>query len=63
MTYTREQLQRFIDEIRDEGPAHGLTDRERDLVDSFAEQLEQRGTLSERQQEVLDRIYAERTPL
>lgn len=60
--YTREQLQRFIDEIRDEGPARGLTKWEENFVESVAEQLESRGTLTDRQVETLDKIYAERTP-
>ena len=38
-----------------------LTHWERDFVESVGEQLERRGTLSERQQEILERIYAEKT--
>lgn len=54
MKYTRETLEQFIDDIREHGHDRGLTKWEED----FAE----RGRLSEKQVETLDRIYAERTP-
>ena len=39
-----------------------LTKWEEDFVESVAGLLERRGTLSERQAEILERIYADRTP-
>lgn len=60
--YARDELQRFIDEIREHGADRGLTKWEADFVDSVATQLDARGALTERQVEILDKIYAERTP-
>lgn len=61
MKYPADVLQRFIDEIREHGPDKGLTKWEADFVDSVAGQLDDRRRLSDRQVELLDRIYAERT--
>ena len=58
--YTRDQLQGFIDKIREEG--RNLTKWEEDFVDNVEDQLRVRGTMSELQQETLERIYAEKTP-
>ena len=63
MRYTREELQGFIDAIRAHGPRRGLTKWEGDFVESVAEQLSERGTLTDKQIDTLDRIYADRTPL
>lgn len=41
--------------------SHKLSKWELDFVESLSEQLERRGTLSERQQEILERIYTEKT--
>jgi hypothetical protein len=60
--YSRDELQRFIDAIREHGADRGLTKWEADFVDSVAEQLERRGTLTDTQIDKLDAIYAERTP-
>ena len=60
--YTQEQLQDFIDAIREHASGSGLTSWESDFVDSVEDQLQARGRLSDRQIEILDRIYAERTP-
>lgn len=43
--------------------AHGLSKWEAEFVDSIAQQLEERGTLSDRQADILERIYSEKTPL
>lgn len=42
--------------------AHGLSVWEAEFIDSIAEQLAERGTLSERQVGILERIYSEKTP-
>ena len=60
MKYTREQLQRFVEDIQEHGV--NVSKWESDFVESLAEQLEQRRNLSDRQVEILDRIYSERTP-
>lgn len=62
MKYTKEQLQGFIDAIREHSSGSGLTSWESDFVDSVEDQLMARGRLSDRQVEILDRIYTERTP-
>jgi hypothetical protein len=38
-----------------------LSKWEQDFIESLAEQWEERGTLSERQREILERIYEEKT--
>lgn len=53
-------IQQWLDAIRDD--SDGLTKWEQDFVDSITEQFAQRGSISERQQEILERIYAEKTP-
>jgi len=42
--------------------ARNLSKWERDFIESVAEQFGNRGTLSERQLEIVDRIYTEKTP-
>lgn len=60
MKYTKEQLARVIEEIQEHGV--NVSKWEADFVESISDQLQQRGSLSEKQVEILDRIYAERTP-
>ena len=38
-----------------------LTKWETDFIESVAEQFDRRGTISDRQEEILERIYAEKT--
>lgn len=52
-------LQQWISLIQDTGK--GLSKWEEDFVSSVAEQLETRKSLSERQIEILERIYTEKT--
>jgi hypothetical protein len=56
-TYTN--ASHFLDLIQTE--AHGLSKWEEDFIDSVAEQLVKRRSLSDRQFEILERIYAEKT--
>lgn len=49
----------YIDALHTE--AVGLTKWEENFVESVAEQLTTKGSLSPRQEEILERIYAERT--
>lgn len=44
-----------------ESPLHALTKWEEDFIESVTEQLSERGHLSERQMEIVERIYAEKT--
>lgn len=58
--YSKETLEAFIEKIQTEG--RGLTKWETDFVESVAEQLQSRGSLTVDQVEVLDRIYVRCTP-
>jgi hypothetical protein len=44
-----------------ETPSKDLTKWEEDFLESIADQFQERGTLSERQYEILSRIYSEKT--
>lgn len=59
MTHTAEVIRHWIDTISTEG--RGLSKWEGDFVESVAEQFEERGSISDRQEEILERIYAEKT--
>lgn len=61
MKYTKEQLARFVSELQ-EGDLE-LTRWEIQFLDSLSEQLAKGWTLSERQIDILDRLYAENTAL
>ena len=60
MEYTPDDLKQWITLIQEDGV--GLTKWEEDFVDSISDQLERCGSLSERQIEILERIYSEKTP-
>ena len=60
MTYTADELWKWLNSIRDYG--RGLSDWEEEFCESVRGQLSRRGSLSERQVEILERIYSERTP-
>ncbi len=53
-------IERMIEAIQQDG--QGLSKWEEDFVESLADQFAERGRLSERQEEILERIYAEKTP-
>lgn len=57
---SKEVLQSWIDAIKDEA-SDSLTDWETDFIDSIENQLEARSHLSEKQEEILERIYAQKT--
>ncbi len=44
-----------------ESPSRELTKWEEQFIESLTEQFEERGHLSERQMEILERVYAEKT--
>lgn len=56
----RDDWRRWIDTVKAAG--RDLTPWEIDFIDSIDDQLEGRRTLSDSQVEVLERIYAEKTP-
>ena len=56
---TKELIEHFLKEL--ENPAKELTIWERDFVISITDQFNRRGTLSDKQFEILERIYAEKT--
>lgn len=59
MKYTTEELKRFVSEIQEANVE--LSKWEEGFLESVAEQLNTRGTLSDRQVEILDSLYAEKT--
>lgn len=56
-----EIIRQWIESIQESG--RGLTKWEEDFIESLADQFEERGSISERQEEILERIYGEKTPL
>ena len=61
MTQTASTIKQRITEVQEQGK--NLTNWEADFVDSIAEQFEERGSISDRQEEILERVHAEKTPL
>ena len=59
MKQPKEAIKHWIDTIQTEG--RNLTKWETDFIESLADQFEGRGSVSEKQQEILERIYAEKT--
>lgn len=56
---TSDVIAHFLHEL--ETPARDLTPWETNFIESISEQFDRRGTLSEKQFEILERIYAEKT--
>lgn len=54
-------IELWINTIQVKG--RGLTEWEENFVESVSRQFDKKGTLSDKQIEILERIYAERTPL
>lgn len=52
-------IKHYLDRIGEE--MGSLTKWERDFVESLQEQFDERGRLSDRQAEILERIYADKT--
>lgn len=55
-----ELLEYWIDTINHEG--RNLSKWEKDFMESITEQFERTHSLSEKQKEIVERIYAEKTP-
>lgn len=60
MTKSPEVIEHWITVVNEEG--HNLSKWELDFMDSITEQFASRNWLSDRQEEILERIYAEKTP-
>lgn len=56
---TKETIAHFLSEL--ESPSRPLTEWENNFLESITEQFTSRGTLSDRQFETLERIYADKT--
>jgi hypothetical protein len=56
---TKKKLQHWFDTLEEEGV--NLSTWEMEFVASVKEQFERRGTLSDKQIDVLERIYADKT--
>lgn len=54
-------IEHMLDALQ--APKTPLTSWEEDFLDSITEQFAERHTLSDKQFEILDRIYADKTPL
>ena len=61
MKYTKEQLTRFVSELKESDLE--LSKWEESFLDSVGGKLSKGWTLSDRQIEILERLYAEKTPL
>jgi hypothetical protein len=59
MTKPKAVIQSWIELVNTEG--RGLSKREEDFMASITEQFDERGSISDRQEEILERIYSERT--
>lgn len=60
MTKPKEVIREWIELVNTEG--RNLSKWEQDFMDSIIEQSEERGSISDRQEEILERIYSEKTP-
>jgi hypothetical protein len=56
---TKDNIEYFFEAL--ESPTRDLSKWEDNFLDSIREQFEERGSLSDRQFEILERIYAEKT--
>jgi uncharacterized membrane-anchored protein len=56
----REVIEQWIDAVNDEG--RRLTDWELHFMESITNQFASSGSLSEKQEEILERIYVEKVP-
>lgn len=58
---TKENIQEFLDKIRDQPNEEKLTSWEIDFIESLTKQFEKKGSLSDKQFLILERIYSEKT--
>lgn len=60
MTQKPEVIEYWINTINDEGI--NLSKWEQDFMESITEQWERRRSVSDKQEEIIERIYADKTP-
>ena len=60
MTKPKEVIREWIELVNTE--ERNLSKWEQDFMDSITEQFEERGSISDRQEEILELIYSEKTP-
>jgi hypothetical protein len=60
MKYTKSELTDMIQRSIDEG--RNLTNWENSFLESLSDQLTRTGSLSEKQEEILERIYCDKVP-
>lgn len=60
MKHSSEAIKQWIEAVNAE--ARGLTCWEASFMMSLTDQFDRSGSISERQEEILEKIYAERTP-
>lgn len=59
MKHSNEVIAHWIETVNEEG--RNLTDWEVGFMESLTDQFERSGRISDRQEEILERIYAEKT--
>lgn len=59
MTQPPHIIRQWIEEVEDQG--RGLSDWEKHFIESIADQFDLRGTITDKQEEVLEKIRAEKT--
>lgn len=59
MPYEMETVRKWIKTCQEDGK--GITAWENEFLNSVSEQLERKGTLSDKQVAIVERIYAEKT--
>lgn len=60
MTKEPQVIEDWINKINEEG--RGLTKWEQDYMESITDQFTRKNFISDKQEEILERIYAEKTP-
>lgn len=60
MTKEPKVIEHWITTVNEEG--RGLSKWELDFMESITEQFEKRNSISDKQEEILERIYSEKTP-
>ena len=59
MKNSKQVVKDWLDALKH--PRHELTKWEEDFIASVTEQFKSRGSISDRQEEILERVYAEKT--
>ena len=64
MSYNRQWDEKTLRDLIDRSlnESRNLTDWEKQFLESISDQLDRRGCISDKQAEILDRIYTEKVP-